>query len=260
MQAKTKGSARMCLCLDQSCMQAEDKEHDPLAQGMLAWASPLQHDWSATSAPRQVSIAPGNSDSSAGGYAAMGGAATAAAGLVAAATAVAAAAQPPPASALSLAMRLVEGSQAAGITGEEGVVGWCARRGPSQTVAASRSALVELSAGGLYRGRAFLPNAFESLLPPAFRQPAPGTRRLLFLRPTTDVTRRASQLLLAHRGLLTPPQLARLAAKMAEVGMTPELRDLVAYSSASGSHAGQAVGFVAAALTGEWQCCCCEMW
>lgn len=101
--------------------QAEDKEHDPLAQGMLAWASPLQHDWSASSAPRPVSIAAADSDSSGGGgYAAMGGAATAAAGLVAAATAVAAAAQPPPASALSLAMRLVEGSQAAGITGV-----WC---------------------------------------------------------------------------------------------------------------------------------------
>lgn len=66
-----------------------------------------------------------------------------------------------------------------------------------------------------------------------------------------DVTRRASQLLLAHRGLLTPPQLARLSAKMAEVGMTSELKDLVASSVASGSHAGQAVGFVAAALTGE---------
>jgi hypothetical protein len=66
-----------------------------------------------------------------------------------------------------------------------------------------------------------------------------------------DVTRRASQLLLAHRGLLTPPQLARLAAKMAEVGMSSELRELVAASGASGSHAGQAVGFVAAALTGE---------
>lgn len=76
---------------------------------------------------------------------------------------------------------------------------------------------------------------------------------LLHLPPTSthaDVTRRASQLLLAHRGLLTPPQLARLAAKVAEVGMTQELRDLVDSSSAYGSHAGQAVGFVAAALTG----------
>lgn len=70
-----------------------------------------------------------------------------------------------------------------------------------------------------------------------------------------DVTRRASQLLLAHRGLLTPPQLARLAAKMAEVGMSSELKDLVQSSVASGSHAGQAVGFVAAALTGERSSC-----
>lgn len=72
-----------------------------------------------------------------------------------------------------------------------------------------------------------------------------------FVLAASDVTRRASQLLLAHRGLLTPPQLARLAAKMAEVGMASELRELVAASGASGSHAGQAVGFVAAALTGE---------
>lgn len=96
----------------------EAKEHDPLAAGMLAWASPLTHDWSPSSAPRQVSTAAADQDgSSSSGYAAFGGAATAAAGLVAAATAVAAAAQPPPASALGLAMRLVEGSQAAGITG-----------------------------------------------------------------------------------------------------------------------------------------------
>jgi hypothetical protein len=66
-----------------------------------------------------------------------------------------------------------------------------------------------------------------------------------------DVTRRASQLLLAHRGLLTAPQLARLAAKMSEVGMTQEITGLVDSSVASGSHQGQAVGFVAAALTGE---------
>eukprot|EP00882_Tetradesmus_deserticola_P019683 GHRQ01021210.1.p1 GENE.GHRQ01021210.1~~GHRQ01021210.1.p1 ORF type:complete len:203 (+),score=59.77 GHRQ01021210.1:63-671(+) len=66
-----------------------------------------------------------------------------------------------------------------------------------------------------------------------------------------DVTRRASQLLLAHRGLLTAPQLARLAAKMSEVGMTREITGLVDSSVASGSHQGQAVGFVAAALTGD---------
>eukprot|EP00882_Tetradesmus_deserticola_P018844 GHRQ01020239.1.p1 GENE.GHRQ01020239.1~~GHRQ01020239.1.p1 ORF type:complete len:216 (+),score=33.28 GHRQ01020239.1:63-710(+) len=68
-----------------------------------------------------------------------------------------------------------------------------------------------------------------------------------------DVTRRASQLLLAHRGLLTAPQLARLAAKMSEVGMTREITGLVDSSVASGSHQGQAVGFVAAALTGTWR-------
>jgi hypothetical protein len=67
---------------------------------------------------------------------------------------------------------------------------------------------------------------------------------------SADVTRRASQLLLAHRGLLTAPQLARLAAKMSEVGMTQEITGLVDSSVASGSHQGQAVGFVAAALTG----------
>lgn len=66
-----------------------------------------------------------------------------------------------------------------------------------------------------------------------------------------DVTRRASQLLLAHRGLLTPPQLARLAARMAEIGMLQEITGLVDSTVASGSHQGQAVGFVAAALTGE---------
>lgn len=65
------------------------------------------------------------------------------------------------------------------------------------------------------------------------------------------MTRRASQLLLAHRGMLMPPQLARLAAKMAEVGMLQEIKSLVDSSGASGSHQGQAVGFVAAALTGK---------
>lgn len=65
-----------------------------------------------------------------------------------------------------------------------------------------------------------------------------------------DVTRRAAQLLLAYRGLLTPQQLARLAAKMGEVGMQRELRELVESSVTAGSHQGQAVGFVAAALTG----------
>lgn len=66
-----------------------------------------------------------------------------------------------------------------------------------------------------------------------------------------DVTRRAAQLLLAHRSLLAPPQLARLAARMAEVGMLQEITGLVDSSVASGSHQGQAVGFVAAALTGN---------
>lgn len=105
-----------CVVPSLSHPQAADKEHDPLAKGRVAWGAPLQHDWAASSAPRQVDIDPVDQDTSSG-YAALGGAASAAAGLVAAATAVAAAAQPPPASALSLAMRLVEGSQAAGITG-----------------------------------------------------------------------------------------------------------------------------------------------
>lgn len=71
-------------------------------------------------------------------------------------------------------------------------------------------------------------------------------------RCLADVTRRAGQLLLAHHGLLSPPQLARLAAKMSEVGMLQEITGLVDSSVASGSHQGQAVGFVAAALTGRW--------
>lgn len=157
--------------------EAVDKAKDPLAKGEVAWGAPLQHDWQFAEPPKRLSSWDGSGQPGWDPEAARSSA-----GLVAAATAVAAAAQPPPASAVSLAMRLVEGSQAAGIT---------------------------------------------------------------------DVTRRASQLLLAHRGLLTAPQLARLAAKMAEVGMTREITGLVDSSVASGSHQGQAVGFVAAALTGD---------
>ncbi len=67
----------------------------------------------------------------------------------------------------------------------------------------------------------------------------------------SDVTRGAVTLLLRHRGVLSPPQLARLAAKMAEAGMAKEVDALVDAGVASGSHQGQAVGFVAAALTGD---------
>lgn len=113
--------------------QPDQQQQDPLAKGLMAWASPLQHDWAASSTPQQVSTAVGDQEAAGGDSSSSGvgqaGAAGSAAGLVAAATAVAAAAQPPPASALSLAMRLVEGSQAAGITGEaggrEGGLGCC---------------------------------------------------------------------------------------------------------------------------------------
>eukprot|EP00882_Tetradesmus_deserticola_P006899 GHRQ01007266.1.p1 GENE.GHRQ01007266.1~~GHRQ01007266.1.p1 ORF type:complete len:435 (+),score=196.92 GHRQ01007266.1:652-1956(+) len=163
--------------------EAVDKKTDPLAKGEVAWGAPLQHDWQFAEPPKRLSSWDEDTGSSGSRQAGWDpAAARSGAGLVAAATAVAAAAQPPPGSAMSLAMRLVEGSQAAGIT---------------------------------------------------------------------DVTRRASQLLLAHRGLLTAPQLARLAAKMSEVGMTREITGLVDSSVASGSHQGQAVGFVAAALTGD---------
>eukprot|EP00879_Flechtneria_rotunda_P027146 GHRR01029020.1.p1 GENE.GHRR01029020.1~~GHRR01029020.1.p1 ORF type:complete len:665 (+),score=238.43 GHRR01029020.1:41-2035(+) len=155
-----------------------DKQKDPLANGRIAWGAPLRHNWRFENAPKRASnTGQGEADSTSTSLGAA-----AADGLVAAAATTAAAAQPPPASALSLTMRLVEGSQAAGIT---------------------------------------------------------------------DVTRRASQLLLAHRDLLSPSQLARLAAKMAEVGMYTDINGLVDSSVASGSHHGQALGFVAAALTGN---------
>ncbi|GBF88621.1 hypothetical protein Rsub_01336 [Raphidocelis subcapitata] len=67
----------------------------------------------------------------------------------------------------------------------------------------------------------------------------------------TDVTAAAAALLLEHRGCLSAAQLARLAARMAEVGMNDDVRLLVDSSVRSGSHNGQAVGFVAAALTGD---------
>jgi len=66
-----------------------------------------------------------------------------------------------------------------------------------------------------------------------------------------DVTQAGVRLLLQHKARLTPPQLARLAARMAEAGMFQEIEGLVDSSVGSGSHQGQAVGFVAAALTGN---------
>lgn len=109
---------------------SDQPEHDPLAEGRLAWSSPLQHDWALSTGPRQVELPAVGADHAGGvGGSSSGsttwGASGAAAGLVAAATAVAAVAQPPPASALSLAMRLVEGSQAAGITGDCGWLVGC---------------------------------------------------------------------------------------------------------------------------------------
>lgn len=92
-----------------------DKKHDPLAKGHVAWGAPLQHDWQFSDPPKRLSQLGDSSSSSGAAWDPQS--ARSSAGLVAAATAVAAAAQPPPVSALSLAMRLVEGSQAAGITG-----------------------------------------------------------------------------------------------------------------------------------------------
>jgi hypothetical protein len=68
-----------------------------------------------------------------------------------------------------------------------------------------------------------------------------------------DVTAAAAQLLLEHRGSLQPAQLARLAARMAEAGMNSDVQLLVDSGVTSGSHNGQAVGWVAAALTGGWR-------
>ena len=68
-----------------------------------------------------------------------------------------------------------------------------------------------------------------------------------------DVTQAGVRLLLQHKARLTPPQLARLAARMAQAGMFQEIEGLVDSSVGSGSHQGQAVGFVAAALTGGFR-------
>jgi hypothetical protein len=67
----------------------------------------------------------------------------------------------------------------------------------------------------------------------------------------TDVTEGAARLLIQHKDVLTPAQLARLAARMAEAGLHQEVASLVEAAVQSGSHSGQAVGFVAAALTGS---------
>jgi hypothetical protein len=99
--------------------EAVDTKKDPLAKGEVAWGAPLQHDWQFAEPPKRLSSW-GEDKGSSSGSGQPGWdpeAARSGAGLVAAANAVAAAAQPPPVSAISLAMRLVEGSQAAGITG-----------------------------------------------------------------------------------------------------------------------------------------------
>lgn len=96
---------------DAEAAEDVDKKHDPLAQGQIAWGAPLQRDWQFTDTPKRPSLAGDQNDIKL--WTGTGGL-----GLVATAAAVAAAAQPPPATAMTLAMRLVEGSQAAGITGE----------------------------------------------------------------------------------------------------------------------------------------------
>jgi hypothetical protein len=226
--------------------EAVDKKKDPLAKGEVAWGAPLQHDWQFAEPPKRLSSRGEEQGSSANGQSGWDpAAARSGAGLVAAATAVAAAAQPPPGSAISLAMRLVEGSQAAGITGGQAGAQWA---GIGAVVAGCQLSIPCLCACGidnaLQRIRIYLfqcGNQWDAEL---------AHSSAVFCVCSADVTRRASQLLLAHRGLLTAPQLARLAAKMSEVGMTQEITGLVDSSVASGSHQGQAVGFVAAALTG----------
>jgi hypothetical protein len=105
--------------------EAVDKKKDPLAKGEVAWGAPLQHDWQFAEPPKRLSSWGEEQGSSANKQSGWDpAAARSGAGLVAAATAVAAAAQPPPGSAISLAMRLVEGSQAAGITGGPAGAQW----------------------------------------------------------------------------------------------------------------------------------------
>jgi hypothetical protein len=175
--------------------ETKHKPHDPHMKGKVEWGAPLRSDWSPLAATGStVAAAAAATGDEEGGKDRKKGKSivAAAAGSRAkprdlAAEAVEKAAQaraalPPPASALALTLRLISGSQAAGIL---------------------------------------------------------------------DVTQAGVGLLLQHKSRLTPPQLARLAARMAEAGMIQEIEGLVDSSVGSGSHQGQAVGFVAAALTGE---------
>ena len=146
---------------------------DPVARGRVDWGAPLAAGWQ---------FAKGGGDGAGSGKKAKASAAAAAQQQAQAQAQQQAGALAPSPAALRLAMRLVEGSQDAGIL---------------------------------------------------------------------DVTTAAAQLLLAHRGSLEPAQLARLAARMAGAGMNADVRLLADSGVASGSHKGQAVGFVAAALTGD---------
>jgi hypothetical protein len=140
------------------------KARDPVARGLVQWGAPLQDSWQ---------YKKGGGGKSSGKAAATAQAGSSGQGQQGA--------LPPSQAALQLTMRLVEGSQEAGIL---------------------------------------------------------------------DVTAAAAQLLLKHRGSLQPAQLARLAARMAEAGMNSDVKLLVDSGVTSGSHNGQAVGWVAAALTG----------
>jgi len=146
---------------------AQRKARDPTARGKVDWGAPLGGGWAYKKG---------------GGGRAKPKVSDAAAGAAEAATTGDAGTLAPSQHALQLAMRLVEGSQDAGIL---------------------------------------------------------------------DVTAAAAQLLLEYRGCLPPAQLARLAARMAEAGMNEDVKLLVDSCVRSGSHNGQAVGFVAASLTGE---------
>jgi hypothetical protein len=125
------------------------------------------------------------------------------------------------------------------------------------SAAAARAAL---SGAGGARGKTAAEAAAEHAVRARSALPPPPSAVALTLRLVAesqaagilDVTRAAALLLLQHPGQLAPPQLARLAARMAAAGMQREIKGLVEGSVRSGSHQGQAVGFVAAALSGEW--------
>jgi hypothetical protein len=247
--------------------EAVDKKRDPLAPGRISWGGPRQHEWHFSDAVKSFS----GSEDRDGSQWGQASTASEAAGLVAAASAVAAAAQPPPAMALALAARLVEGSQAAGITGK--CLDTHGNKHPYASVTSDAVLLrVEAGAAGGVRNTAVnscshpLWRAKMSLAPLQGQSSCQGQLSIFpnlasdhrshachngF--PPADVTRRASQLLLAYRGMMTPPQLARLAARMAELGMVQEINSLVDGAVTNGSHQSQAVGFVAAGLTGAAQ-------